>query len=161
MPLLKLEYRHKHLIAYIKKNKLKLYSAMICMLLVAACAPATAQLIRPVIDKIFIDNDTFLLKLIPLAVIVLFFLKGAGTFGYEYLMEAVGQRIIRHLRNDLFDRIIDLPLSFFHKERTGVLMSRITNDVNVIKAMVSTAVTGALKDSSTILWSQKNDRNTT
>ncbi len=53
--------------------------------------------------------------------------------------------------NRLYDRIPDLPLAFFQKERTGVLMSRITNDVNILKAMVSTAVTGTMRDASSIV----------
>ncbi|MBV5267167.1 MAG: hypothetical protein JZU67_01315, partial [Burkholderiaceae bacterium] len=66
-------------------------------------------------------------------------------------MSYVGQGIIRRLRNMLYDHIQDLPLSFFHAEKTGVLMSRITNDVNIIKSMVSTAVTSVLRDCFTII----------
>lgn len=146
-----LESRHRHLIAYIKENKLRLLLAMVCMLVVAASQAASASLIKPVLDEVFVKRNGQALRLIPLAVILIFFLRGLGMYGQQFLMEAVGQRIIRKLRNDLYDHIQDLPLAFFHKERTGVLMSRITNDVNIIKAMVSTAVTGALKDSFTIL----------
>jgi subfamily B ATP-binding cassette protein MsbA len=66
-------------------------------------------------------------------------------------MNYVGESVIRRLRNSLYDHIQDLPISFFHKEKTGTLMSRVTNDVGVIKGMVSTAVTGALKDAFTIV----------
>jgi len=150
MILPKLEFRHKHLITYIKENRLSLFFGMICMIVVAVTTSASVYLLKPVLDDIFVSKDPRMLIGIPLTIIVIFFLRGISMYGQEFFMEAVGQRIIRKLRNDLYDRIIDLPLSFFHKERTGVLMSRITNDVNVIKAMVSTAVTGALKDSSTI-----------
>jgi len=146
-----LKSRHKHLIAYIKDNRLKLFFAMVCMLFVAASTAASAFLIKPVLDEIFFKKNIRMLKLIPLAVIIIYILRGLGMYGQEYLMESVGQRIIRRLRNDLYNRIQDLSLAFFHKEKTGVLMSRITNDVNIIKAMVSTAVTGALKDAFTIM----------
>jgi len=66
-------------------------------------------------------------------------------------MNYVGQNIIRRLRNRLYDRIQDLPISFFQKEKTGVLMSRVTNDVNIIKNMVSSAVTGSLRDFFTVI----------
>jgi subfamily B ATP-binding cassette protein MsbA len=69
----------------------------------------------------------------------------------EYLMNYVGQNIIRRLRNRLYDRIQDLPISFFQREKTGVLISRVTNDVNIIKNMVSSAVTGSLKDFFTVI----------
>jgi subfamily B ATP-binding cassette protein MsbA len=61
-------------------------------------------------------------------------------------MSYVGENIIKTLRNRLYARIQDLPLSFFQKERTGALMSRITNDVQIIRGMVSDAVKAALRD---------------
>ena len=122
-----------------------------CMLVIATCTSATAFLVKPVLDDIFFKKNIFMLKLIPLAVILIYFLRGAGYYGQEYLMNYVGQRIIRTLRDSLYDHIQDLPLSFFQDEKTGVLMSRITNDVNIIKTMVSTAVTGSLRDAFTIV----------
>ena len=148
---LKLKDRHKRLLALIKENKLRLFLAMVCMLVIAVASSATAFLVKPVLDDIFFNKDTTMLKIIPLAVVLIYFLRGIGMYGQDYLMNYVGENIIKDLRNDLYNRIQDLPISFFHKEKTGVLMSRITNDVNIIKTMVSTAVTGSLKDSFTIV----------
>jgi subfamily B ATP-binding cassette protein MsbA len=148
---LKLKNRHKHLLSLVKENKLRLFLAMVCMLVIAIATSATAFLVKPVLDDIFFNKDTQMLIIIPIVVILIYFLRGLGNYGQEYLMNYVGEGIIRNLRNDLYDRIQDLSLAFFHKEKTGVLMSRITNDVNIIKAMVSTAVTGSLKDSFTIV----------
>ena len=148
---LKLKDRHKRLLALIKENKLRLFLAMACMLVIAVASSATAFLVKPVLDDIFFNKDTTMLKIIPLVVILIYFLRGLGMYGQDYLMNYVGENIIKDLRNDLYNRIQDLPIAFFHKEQTGVLMSRITNDVNIIKTMVSTAVTGSLKDSFTIV----------
>jgi ATP-binding cassette, subfamily B, bacterial MsbA len=148
---LKLKKRHKHLLALIKENKLRLFLAMACMLVIAVASSATAFLVKPVLDDIFVNKNTAMLKIIPLVVILIYLLRGLGMYGQDYLMNYVGENIIKDLRNDLYNRIQDLPIAFFHKEQTGVLMSRITNDVNIIKTMVSTAVTGSLKDSFTIV----------
>ncbi len=118
-PKLALKSRHRHLLGYIKENRLRLLFAMVCMLLVAASTAATASLIKPILDEIFFNKNTRMLKLIPLAVIIIYVLRGLGMYGQEYLMESVGQRIIRRLRNDLYNRILDLPLAFFHSERTA------------------------------------------
>jgi subfamily B ATP-binding cassette protein MsbA len=147
----KLKNRHKRLLALIKKNKFRLFLAMACMLVIAVASSATAFLVKPVLDDIFFNKDTTMLKIIPLVVVLIYFLRGLGMYGQDYLMNYVGENVIKDLRNDLYNRIQDLPIAFFHKEQTGVLMSRITNDVNIIKAMVSTAVTGSLKDSFSIV----------
>ncbi len=143
--------RHKNLLAMIKDSKLILLLAMVFMMVEAAGTSAAAYLIKPALDDVFINKDIRMLKLIPLAVLIVYFLRSFAMFGQEYLMSFVGQNIIRRMRNRLYDRIQDLPLSFFHREKTGVLMSRVTNDVNIIKSMVSTAVTGSLRDAFTIV----------
>ena len=68
-----------------------------------------------------------------------------------YLMKYVGEKIVMRLRNRLYDRIQDLPLSFFYKEKTGSLMARITHDVSIVREMISDAMTGVLKDAVMIL----------
>ena len=148
---IKIKERHKRILFLIKENRFKLFLAMLCMLVIAAASSATAFLVKPVLDDIFFNKNITMLKIIPLAVVVIYLLRGLGMYGQDYLMNYVGESIIQHLRNDLYDRIQDLPISFFHREKTGVLMSRITNDVNIIKTMVSTAVTSSLKDCFTIV----------
>ncbi|MCJ8500733.1 ABC transporter ATP-binding protein/permease [Desulfatitalea sp. M08but] len=135
----------------IKENKGRLIAAGVCSLMIAAATTAMGYLIKPVIDDIFVNKDTTGLMLFPLLVIAVFLVKGLGRYGQEYFMNYVGEDIIRRLRNQLYDRIQDLSLAFFQKAQTGVLMSRITNDVNILKAMVSTAVTSTLRDASSIL----------
>ena len=149
--LFKFNSRHRELFQLVKDQWGKLAMAMVCMLLMAGASSAVPFLIKPVVDDIFINKDVTMLRLIPLAVIIVYFLQGVGMYGQECLMHYVGQNIIRRLRNRLYNKISDLPISFFQKEKTGVLMSRITNDVNIIKSMVSSAITGALRDLFTII----------
>ena len=128
----------------------KLLAAMVSMIVVASCTSLSAYLVKPMLDDIFIKQDRQMLVIIPIVAIVVFLLKGLGTYGQEYLMNYVGERIIQFYRNALYQSIIDLPISFFQKEKTGVLMARITNDVNVLKGMVSNAVTNVVRDVFTI-----------
>ena len=129
----------------------KLVLAMGCMVIVAGATSASAYLVKPMLDDIFINRDKTKLLLIPGAAILVFFLKGVGSYGQGYLMNYVGEDIIKQFRISLYERIIDLPLAFFHTEKTGTLMSRITNDVNIVKGMVSTAVTSLLRDAFTVV----------
>lgn len=142
---------YRRILELVKSHWLRLLAAMLCMIIVAALTAATAYLVKPVLDEIFFKKDMRMLKLLPIAIIVLYFLRGACCFGQEYLMSYVGNSIIKQLRDKLYSHIQMLPLSFFHKHHTGILMARITNDVNIVKEMVSNAVTGVLKDSFTII----------
>ena len=146
-----LKDRHMRLIAMVKANWVRLAFSLGCMLIMAGATSATAFLVKPVIDGIFLRKDMALLKLLPLAVIAVYFVNGLSRYGEEYLMNHVGESIIRELRDKLYERIQDLPIAFFQEEKTGTLMSRITNDVHIIKTMVSSAVTSSLKDSFTIV----------
>ncbi len=142
--------RYRQLLLLVKDSWFKLCMATACMMVMSASTAVTAYLIKPALDDVFINKDVRMLKLIPVAVLVVYGIKCVGMFGQEYLMSYVGQDIIRQLRNRLYDRIQDLPLSFFQREKTGVLMSRITYDVNIVRNMVSNAVTSSVRDCFTI-----------
>lgn len=143
--------RHWQLLGLIGAHKFRFILSMACSLLVSGTTAASAWLLKPGIDEIFINKDAAMLKMFPFLIIGLYMVRGVGIYGQEYLMSFVGQDIIRRLREKLYQRIQDLPLSFFQREKTGVLMSRITNDVNVIKAMVSDSVKAALRDCCSIM----------
>lgn len=129
----------------------RLLLAAVCMIVVAATNGAMALLVKQVMDDIFISRNRDMLLFIPGLAILVFFLKGAGAYGSEYLMNYIGEKIIRFFRDSLYEKITDLPISFIHKEKTGVLMSRITNDVNIVKGMVSTAVISVFRDFFTVI----------
>jgi subfamily B ATP-binding cassette protein MsbA len=84
-------------------------------------------------------------------ILVVYLVKGSAMYYQGYLMNRVGRSIIRNFRDTLYGHIHDLPLSFFHSEKTGTLMSRLIHDVQIIKNMVSTAVTGALRDACSVI----------
>jgi len=138
--------RQKKILSLVFKYWKRMLVAAICMIVVAGANGAMALLVKPVMDDIFISQNKEMLLLIPGLAILVFFLKGAGSYGSEYYMNYIGEKIIRFFRDSLYEKITDLPISFIHKEKTGALMSRITNDVNIVKGMVSTAVINLFRD---------------
>ncbi len=146
-----LEERYRRLLLLIQDNWLRFIIATVMMVIIAGTTSVTALLVKPVMDDIFIKKDLAKLIFIPLVMMALYFIRGGASFGHAYLMNYIGQSIVRRLRNRLYDRITDLSIAFFHKEKTGVLMSRVTNDVNIVRAMVSQVVTRTVRDFLTIL----------
>ena len=124
---------------------------MLCMAVVGAATAASAYLVKPAMDDIFLDRNEGMLILIPVAVIAIYLLKGLCNYGQTVLMSHIGFRIITDLRNELYRHILRQPLSFFQKHPTGILISRITNDVTYLQGAVSEAVTSLLKDSFTLV----------
>jgi subfamily B ATP-binding cassette protein MsbA len=141
---------YRRLLQFVKPYWKHLAGAMVCMIFVSAATSGSAFLVKPVLDDVFFKKDLVMLKLIPLAIIGIFILKGVFDYGQAFLMSYVGQRIIADLREKIYNHIQSLSLSFFTRNPTGVLMSRILNDVNMIQGAVTDAVTGLLKDCFTL-----------
>jgi subfamily B ATP-binding cassette protein MsbA len=135
----------------VKASGRRLAWSVVCSALVAGCTAAMAYLVKPALDDVLIEKDRQMLFLLPLAAIVVAFIKGVAAYANDYLLSYVGQNIIRQLKNRLYDHMQALPLAFFQKERTGDLMSRITSDVNIVNAMFTSTITGGIRDSFTVI----------
>ena len=103
------------------------------------------------VDKINATAPMTLLGIMVIIVIVMFILKGFFGFWYGYLMNDVSQRVMRDIRSRLYRTISHLSLEYFSKKRSGELIARITNDVQVVENAVSYAVTDLIYQSFRIL----------
>jgi subfamily B ATP-binding cassette protein MsbA len=119
---------------------------MVSMVAVASLSALQAYMVKPLLDEIFFKKDRLMLNLLPLALMLLFLVKGVFYYCYSYFMERVGQGVILDLRKKIYDHIQNLPLSFFSKTPTGELISRIISDVTLMQGAVSSALVGTLKD---------------
>jgi len=142
---------YKRLIKLAKPHLPKFILAMLCMLVVGGLTSVLAFLVKPVLDDIFMKKNAAMLKWIPIAVVAIYMLKGLCTYVQTILMNFIGQRVVADIRNRLYQVIQTQSMSFFTKNPTGILMSRITNDVNSMQGAVSEAVTSLLKDSFTLI----------
>jgi len=142
----------KRLLKLTKPHIPRFAVAMVCMLIVGALTSALAFLVKPALDDIFLKRNAEMLLWIPLAVILIYAVKGSCSYFQTILMNFIGQRIVADLRYRLYEQIQMQSLRFFAKHHTGELMSRITNDVNSIQHAVSEAVTSLLKDTFTLIF---------
>lgn len=130
----------------LKPYRTKLIIAMIAMVCVAAFTGSQAYLVKDLLDKIFMEKNTTYLKLLPLAVVTIFFLKGIFYYIYSMLLELVGQSVIRDFRLAIYNHIHKQSLSFFNDMPTGTLISRIISDVTLLQQAVSKALIGSVRD---------------
>lgn len=139
------------LLKYARRYWFYLLLSSIFMSLVSALTALTAYLVKPVLDDIFVKKDIYMLKLLPLAVLAIYLLKSIFDFFQSYLMSYAGQGVVRDIRDDLYSHIQELPVSFFKRTPSGVILSRITNDVNLLQGAITDAITGGIKDLFTII----------
>ncbi len=130
------------LLRYVKPYRSRLGSAFVCSGLVAASSAAYAWLVKPVLDEIFINKNESLLLVLPLALFAVSVLKGVFSYGQNYLMSYVGNRVITDVRQELFGKLIRLPIPYHDVNTSGRLVSRVVNDVT----LMANAVSGVLKD---------------
>lgn len=137
---------------YIRPYKGKIFLSLFFMALSAAATAGLAKLMEPIIDDVFKSENVEALKIVSLSVFFLFIIKGASSYGESITMNFVGQRIIANLQIDLFNRLLESDLAFFHHTPSGVLISRCTNDVNLMRNVVSNTLTSFGKDLLTIIF---------
>ena len=130
----------------------KMFIAAICMAIVAAATATNAWLMQPVLDEVFLNKNTQLLLLVPIVVMTIAIVKGLASYGESIFMEYSGEKIISDVRYRLFSHLMNADLNFFHKNSSGKLISRFTYDVGLLRASVSTALTGIAKDSMTLIF---------
>jgi ATP-binding cassette, subfamily B, bacterial MsbA len=143
---------YRRLLAYVRPYWWPHFAvAVLCMLLFSATSGAMPFLIRHVFDDVFTNKNLLALKILPAVIVGTFVLRGVVGFGSTYLTEYVGQRIVADIRDALNDHIQHLSLSFFNRTPTGTIVSRITNDVSLVRAALTDAAASVLKDASSLV----------
>ena len=125
--------------------------AVLSMILYSSTNGVMPFLVRHIFDDVFSSKNVFALKVLPLVIIATFVARGIFGFGSTYLTEYVGQRIIADLRNQLNEHVQRLSLSFFNRTPTGTILSRITNDVALVRSALTDAVASILKDGTSLI----------
>jgi subfamily B ATP-binding cassette protein MsbA len=120
-------------------------------LVVSAMDGAIAWLVKPAMDEIFIRRDAEMLKLVPVALLAVYVLKGGGRYLQSSLMASVGERVVAQLRRDLYAHIQGMPLAFFASIHSADLMARILTDVNRLARLSSSMLVMAVRQVFTIV----------
>lgn len=138
----------EHVLAY----RAKLALAVVCMITVAAATATNAWMMQPALDKIFIERDRDMLMLIPLAIFVITVIGAAANYGNTLSMRYVGQRVVADLQLRLFEHLMISDIRFFHAQAPGRLISRFTNDINLMRNAFSNVLTALAKESLSMLF---------
>ena len=136
---------------YTKKHINKIILSVFFALLVAGSTSAIAYLLDPAIKKIFIEKDQALIIIIPIFIIVAFAVKGFSLYVAKVLMIGVSEEVRKDLQCDMLNNLVEADTKLIDGKHTGKFISNITNDVNHITNLISTAVLNIFKDSLTLI----------
>lgn len=122
------------------------------MIIAAAATAALPYLLQPVFDRVFTASNNRLLFIFCGAVFGSFFIKGAASYGESVVMTYVGQKIISDIQKRVFNHLMQADLAFFHSISSGELLSRFTNDINMMRGAISNTIINLGKDSFTLIF---------
>lgn len=125
--------------------------AIIGMILASGGTAFSAYLVKPLLDEIFIAKDEEMLMLLPYVIIAVYFAKEAGRYMQVYFTNYIGHDIIRRFRDKILHNILLQDLGFFHRYRSGELISRNTNDVEKVRTVVSNFIPEFFRETLTIV----------
>ncbi|MCB1531349.1 MAG: lipid A export permease/ATP-binding protein MsbA [Alphaproteobacteria bacterium] len=146
-------YMMKRLVGNYLKPYLGLMKlAIVFMLIVAAMTAALAWLMQPVMDDVLGGDNVHLIMPFGFAIFLTFALRGIAAYVSSLIMAKVGHSIVADIQKDLFAHFLRLDLSFFHANPSGQLISRVVNDVNVVRAAVTDTLTGVGRSALTLVF---------
>jgi ATP-binding cassette, subfamily B, bacterial MsbA len=132
--------------------RLSLAAAILCMALVAGMTAASAWLLDPVVNKVFVQHDRSMLWMIGGAVFAVFAIKSAASYIQDVLLAHVGQHVVSDIQNQLFVHLIHDDVAMFQARASGSLVSHFTYDINMMRGAVSNALIGIGRDALSVVF---------
>lgn len=136
---------------YIKGYKFHYAMVLIGIVLTVTATAGTAQIMQPIMDNMFIKKEPKMLIFIPLLLIGIYVLKSLGRYLQSVYTNYIGLHIISRLREDLLEKIMHMDMQFLYINRSGELISRITNDLARVQYFVSSMLPELIRESVTVV----------
>ena len=125
--------------------------ALLAMVVMAGTEPIFARLVKMLVDSGFVTRDSSVMAMMPFAIVGIFLVRGIATFVNEYATSWLSGQLVRQLRDEMFHKLLRLPVQYYDDQPAGRLMSRITYDVGQVTEAGFNVVTVTVKDGLTIL----------
>ena len=136
---------------YFKDYTFHYFIVLIGITMVVSGTMATAEIMKWVIDEMFIAKDPKMLVIVPLGLIAIYIIKAIGSYLQTVYMQYIGLNIITRIREELLEKVISLDMMFLFKNKSGELISRITNDITRIQYFVTNMLPDLVRNVLTII----------
>lgn len=142
---------YRRLLGYATPHWRMFLLAIVGMTLLSAADVGLTALMQPLLDGSFVERDPKIIRLMPIAILVLFLTRGVAQLTASYCMAWVGRKVIKTIRTDLFSQYLRLPVSFFDREAGGQLIARLTYHVDQVAESTTSAIGTVIKDGLTVI----------
>jgi subfamily B ATP-binding cassette protein MsbA len=130
----------------------RIFLGILLSLMVSGITAAIAWAVKPALDVVLVGKKHEYLKLLPVGVFLLFTIKGLLSFGQAFLMRSAGMKLVRETRNKLYNHILCLPVGYFNKESSGVIISRVMYDVEALNGLISDVLRTFIVEVPTVIF---------
>ncbi|MEZ9541370.1 lipid A ABC transporter ATP-binding protein/permease MsbA [Vibrio sp. 10N.286.48.C11] len=141
----------KRLWTYIRLYKAGLGVAVIALIINAVSDTYMISLLKPLLDEGFGNAESDFLRTLPLIIFAMMFVRGVSGFVSTYCLSWVSGNVVMEIRRKIFSHFMHMPVSFFDKEQTGALLSRITYDSEQVSAATSKALVSIVREGASII----------
>ncbi len=143
---------YRRLIGYVGKHRGAFFIGTLGATLFAATNAYFGIFARDLVDGSILARDRRMLTLVPLTLIGLFLLRGIGDFTQTYFMGYVGRHVVKRLRSEIFGRVLYLPIAYFDRNTSGVLLSRLTYNTEQVAQATTDSITVAVRETLSIAF---------
>lgn len=137
---------------YVSPYKVRLFAAVVFMVISALTSAATAFVMKPIVDKVFFEKNGEFVLYTTIAVIFIFVARGFAAYGQTLIMDWVGTRVVSDIQKTLFKKLVLADLAWFHGNPPGNLVSRFVFDTNYLKTAATQTLVVLTKDSLTAIF---------
>ncbi|GEA21855.1 lipid A ABC transporter ATP-binding protein/permease MsbA [Vibrio harveyi] len=141
----------KRLWQFIRLYKSGLIVAVIALVVNAISDTYMISLLKPLLDEGFGNAESDFLRTLPLIVFAMMFIRGVSGFVSTYCLSWVSGNVVMQIRRMVFNHFMHMPVSYFDKEKTGSLLSRITYDSEQVSAATSSALVSIVREGASII----------
>lgn len=142
---------YKRLLSFVLPYWKVFMLSIISMIVLALTQPAIAALMQPLMDGAFIEKDPQASRWVPLLIIIVFFVRSISSYVSTISLSWVANKVVLDLRSKMFEKVLNLPQSWFDSESSGTLVSRFTFDVTQVKDACTSALPTIVRDSFTVI----------
>ena len=144
---------YKRLAGYSVKHWRYLVFAIFGLIIAGVTVPMFTIYLQPLLDGTFTKKDPNVIKWAPFALLAIFLLRGIGSFISSYCMEWVGRSVVKEIRSELFTRLLRLPVSYYDKNNSGQLVTRLIFHVEQVSLAATKGLTVLVQDSVIVVGS--------